>query len=91
MHASSTGFNIRLNGTLELRPNIFSMDEFECVVLSEMSRDWVIVFVLQDSKSKVANIRDVNTFVQEEESFGVYGPSISGVVELKRGDGVGSK
>ena len=91
MHASSTGFNIRLNGAPELRPNVFSTDEFERVVLSEMSRDWVIVFVLQDSKSKVTYIWKVNTFVQEEESFGVYGPSIGGVVESKRGNGVRSK
>ena len=49
------------------------------------------MFVLQDSKSKVVYIWNVNVFVQEEESFGVYGPSIGGVVELKRGDGVGSK
>ena len=64
------------------------MNEFECAVLSEMSRDWVIVFVLQDSKSKVANIWDINMFVQEEESFGVYGPSFGGIVELKRSNRV---
>ena len=56
-----------------------------------MSRDLVIVFVLQDSKSKVVYIWNVNVFVQEVESFGVYGPSIGGVVKSKRGDRVGSK
>src|SRR3979490_1321135 len=90
-HASSTGFNIRLNGAPELGPNVFSMDEFERVVLSEMSRDWVIVFVLQDLKSKVIYIWNVNVFVQEGESFGVYGPSIGGVVKSKRGNRVGLK
>src|SRR3979490_3605439 len=90
-HASSTGFNIRLNGAPELGPNVFSTDEFERAVLSKMSRDRVIMFVLQDSRSKVAYIWNVNAFVQEEESFGVYGPSIGGVVESKRGDGVGWK
>ena len=67
------------------------MDEFKRVVLSKVSRDQVIVFVLQDSESKVANIWDVDTFVQEEESFGVYGPLFNGVVESKGSNGVRSK
>ena len=91
MYTSSTGFNIRLNRAWELGPNVFSTGEFERVVLSEMSRDQVIVFVLQDSKLKVAYIWNINMFVQEEESFRVYGPSFGGVVESKRGDGVESK
>ena len=67
------------------------MDEFEHVVLSEMSRDWVIVFVLQDSKSKVTYIWKVNTFVQEEESFGVYGPLFGGIIELNSSNRIGLK
>ena len=67
------------------------MDEFERAVLSKVSRNQVIMFVLQYLESKVTNIWDVDTFVQEEESFGVYGPSFSGVVKLKRSNGVRSK
>ena len=51
----------------------------------------MIVFVLQDSKSKVTYIWNVNVFVQKEESFRVYGPSCGGVVELKGSNGVGLK
>ena len=90
-HTSSTGFNVRLNRALELGPNIISTDEFEHAVLSKVSRYRVIMLVLQYLESEVANIGDVDMFVQEEESFGVYGPSFGEVIEMKGSNGVRSK
>ena len=87
-YTSSIGTNVRLNRASKLGPNAISTDEFKHAVLYEVSKDWVIMLVLQYLESKVTNIRDIDTFVQEEETFGVYGPSLGGVIKSKGSNGV---
>lgn len=46
------------------RPGILSLNEFECPILTEVPRQWVVMLVLQDLELKVTYIRDVYTTVQ---------------------------
>ena len=81
MHASSAGFNVRLNGVSEFGPDIISSDEFQCSILSKVSGDRVVMFILQYSESEIVNVGDVDTFVEQEESVSGNSPSITKVVE----------
>ena len=45
--------------------------EFQSPVLSEMSREEVIVLIAKNTKMEVVGVRDIDTVVQTEETVGV--------------------
>ena len=44
------------------------LDEVHGLVLPIVARDWVIMFVPEDSETKVLNIRNVDALVKLEET-----------------------
>ena len=45
--------------------------EFQSLVLSEMSREGVIVLIAKNIKTEVVGVRDIDTVVEMEETIGV--------------------
>ena len=60
-----TGLAIILDESLKSGPSIISANEFECLVLSEMSRNDVVVLVLEYPESKIIDIGYPNAIVLE--------------------------
>ena len=55
MHTSSTGFNIGLNSVPEFQPNVVTSDQINGPVLAKVSRDWVVMIVLQNLKPEITH------------------------------------
>lgn len=47
----------------EVRPGIIAANEFQCFVLAEVARENMVVLELEDTKSKVISLRDVDCSV----------------------------
>ena len=45
--------------------------KFQSLVLSEMSREGVIMLIAKNTKIEVVGVRDIDTVVQMEETIGV--------------------
>ena len=45
--------------------------EFQGLVLSEMSKEGVIVLIMKNTKMEVVGVRDIDTVVEMEESIRV--------------------
>ena len=45
--------------------------EFQSLVLSEMSREGVIILILKNTKTEVAGVGDIDMVVETEETVGV--------------------
>ena len=58
----------------EVGPYIVSSNELKGFVLSIVSRQDMIMFVLQDFKSEVRYVRNINPIVLAEKSTFVHGP-----------------
>ena len=68
MLAGGTGVAEFLHEGPKVGPDIFLPDYHEGFVLSGMSREDVIMVVLEDSESEVVYVRDVNPVVMTEET-----------------------
>ena len=62
--ASRTRAAVVLNERAHVRPCIVASNDFDCLVFSEVTGEWVVVFVLEYSKPKVVMIWDVDSVVE---------------------------
>ena len=69
-HTSCTIFTIFLDKFTESRPGIIAVDEVHCLILTGMSREYMIVLVAESSELEVIGIRDVYETVVVEKSVG---------------------
>ena len=68
-HTSCTGFTIFLDKFTESRPGIIAVDEVHCLILTGMSREDVVVLVVENSELEVVGIGDVYETVMAEKSI----------------------
>ena len=69
-HTSCTGFTIFLDKFMESGPGIIAADEVHCLILTGMSREEVVMLVVENSELEVIGIRDVYETVMAEKSVG---------------------
>jgi len=62
--AGSTRIAVVLDEGPHIGPGVFLTDQFQSLVLTEVSRNRVIVLVLQDTKLKVRNIWNINLAIK---------------------------
>ena len=65
-HASGTRLAVFLDKGAHVRPEVFLPDGGEGFVLSEVSREDVVMFVLQELESEVVFVRYVDPVVPTE-------------------------
>jgi hypothetical protein len=63
--ASRTGVAVIGSEGAETRPDIFTSYKLDCLVLSEVTGDRMIVLELEDSKVEIVGVWDINPIVQE--------------------------
>jgi hypothetical protein len=63
--ASRTGVAVICSEQAESGPDVFASYTFDCLVLSEVTGDRVIVLELEDSKAEIVGVRDINPIVQK--------------------------
>ena len=77
--ATSAGSAVVEYECSEIGPGIFPADKLEGLILSEVARKDVVMFVTEYSEPKVLSFWDVDSFVVEQESLtancppGIYG------------------
>ena len=64
MHTSSTGFNVGLNGVLEFWSNVGTSDQVSSLILAKVSRDWVVMIVLQNPKPEITHIWHIDAVLR---------------------------
>ena len=69
LHTSCTIFTILLDKFMESRPGIVVADEVHCLILTRMSREDVIVLVVENLELEVIGIGDVYETIMAEESI----------------------
>ena len=72
--ASGAGIAEVFDHSPEIRPDVLAMDELNGFVLSEVTRQDVIMVVLDDSESEVCRIQYIDSIVLAENSRLVNGP-----------------
>ena len=55
--------DVVLDESMDTRPGILSADQVQCVGLTKMSGEWVVMFVPQDPQTEVVGVRDVDAVV----------------------------
>ena len=69
-HTSCTRFTILLDKFTESRPGIIAADEIHCLILTRMSREDMVVLVVENSEPEVIGIGDVYETIMAEKSVG---------------------
>ena len=69
-HTSCTRFTIFLDKFTESRPGIIVADEVHCLILTGMSREDVVMLVVENSELEVIGIGDVYKTIMVEKSVG---------------------
>ena len=69
-HTSCTRFTILLDKFTESRPGIIVADEIHCLILTRMSREDMVVLVVENSEPEVIGIGDVYETIMAEKSVG---------------------
>ena len=69
-HTSCTRFTIFLDKFAESRPGIIAADEVHCLILTRMSREDVVVLVVENLELEVIGIGDVYETIMVEKSVG---------------------
>jgi len=59
----------------EVGPDVFSVNKRHCLVLTEVSREYMIMFVLKYLESEVASLEDVYSTIESEETIVSVRPS----------------
>ena len=72
--ASGAGVAEVFDHSLEIRPDILAMYEFNGFVLSEVTRQDVIMIVLNDFESEVCRIWYIDSIILAEKSGLINGP-----------------
>ena len=75
----------------EVRPNVFPTDEFERLVLSEVSSEDVVVLESEYSESEIVDVWDKDSVVLAEQTIGVYGQAWVGVGQSGVQEGRGQR
>ena len=70
LHTSCTRFTIFLDKFMESRPGIIVEDEVHCLILTGMSREDVVVLVVENLELEVIGIGDVYETVVAEKYIG---------------------
>ena len=65
----SARLNIILYESTHIRPYIISPDEFQCLGLAKVSRQGVIMTMLEYAKSKIREVRNIDTALLTIESI----------------------
>ena len=65
-HTRCTRFTIFLDKFTESRPGIIAADEVHCLILTEMSREDVVMLVVENSELEVIGIGDVYETIMEK-------------------------
>jgi hypothetical protein len=63
--ATCTGVAVIGSERAETRPDVFTSYKLDCLVLSEVTGDRMIVLELEDSKAEIARFWDIDPIVQE--------------------------
>ena len=63
MGARGTRRDIVLDEGADTWPGILLVDQVQCMGLTKMSGEWVVMFVPQDPQMEVINVRDINAVV----------------------------
>ena len=87
-HTSGAGLAVVLDKGSEEWPCIVVTDELKGLVLAEVSRDWVVVFVKEDAESEIIGVGNEDSVLVSEETFGVGGPVGVGQIYEVVGDWV---
>ena len=74
LSACCTGLAVIHYEFLEFGPGVFPLDKTQCLVLSEMSRERVVVLISENSESEVIGIGNVDFSVVTEETFRIQRP-----------------
>ena len=69
----STRLNIILYESMHIRPYIFSPDEIQRFGLAKVSRQGMIMTMLEYAKSKIGGVGDIDTALLTIESIGIKG------------------
>ena len=69
-HTSCTRFTIVLDKFMEFGPGIIVVDEVHCFILTGMSREDMVMLVVENSELEVIGIRDVYEAIMAEKSVG---------------------
>ena len=92
MLASGTGVAEFLHEGPKVGPDVFPLDYRKSFVLSGVSREDVIMVILEDSESEVVHVRNVNPIVMTEKTTIVECPvGGSRGREVSRGKGINGK
>ena len=62
--AISTRITIVFDEGSHSGPGILTSDEVQCLVLSEVSRDWMVMLVLENLQPKIRKIRNIDPVVE---------------------------
>ena len=79
----------------DFRPDVLTADDFQSPILTEMTREDVVVMIVENLKPEsvggTVGARDVDAIVKTEKAGGVDGPTtgISGGCGLKTTEGFG--
>ena len=66
-HIDSTQFAIFLDKFMETRPGIILMNKFDYLVLTRVSREYVIMFMMEDVETEIMRVRNIDkTMVSKE-------------------------
>ena len=71
-HTSCTRFTIFLDEFTESGPGIIVADEVHCLILTGMSREDVVMLVVENLEPEVIGIRDIYETIVAEKSVGSY-------------------
>jgi len=63
-HTSGTGLAVFLDEGVETRPSVLTINEFKCLVLTRVSRRYVIMSVLYYAETKSARIKNIDTSIK---------------------------
>ena len=70
LHTCCTRFTIFLDKFTEFGPGIIAADEVHCLILTRMSREDMVVLVVENSEPEVIGIGDVYKTIVVEKSVG---------------------
>ena len=83
MVATSTGLTKILNKVMKSGPSIIALDQVDSLVLSEVSSGWMIMFVIEDSKSEIFRVGHIDMIISLEETIGVQRPLWVGLLRIE--------
>ena len=69
-HTSCTRFTIFLDKFVESRPGIIAADEVNCLILTGMSGEDMVMLVAENSELEVIGIGDIYETIMVEKSIG---------------------